>query len=113
MGGGAIGASAAAARLQMTRPTGPATDGGMRMIGTNNGGTKHGVFRAKEGALSTDFFTVLTDMNYTWKPAGNNLYEIRDIQSVWLFTLGITFVGILILLAVFRPLNQVISTKNL
>jgi len=55
--------------------------GGMRMIGTNHGGTKHGVFTAKEGALSTDFFTVLTDMNYTWKPAGNNLYEIRDRKT--------------------------------
>ncbi|MDY0009325.1 MAG: peroxidase family protein, partial [Bdellovibrionales bacterium] len=55
--------------------------GGMRVIGTNHGGTKHGVFTDKEGALSTDFFTALTDMNYTWKPAGQNLYEIRDRKT--------------------------------
>jgi len=52
--------------------------GGMRVLGTNHGGTKHGVFTDREGALSNDFFVNLTDMNYTWKPAGNNLYEIRD-----------------------------------
>lgn len=55
--------------------------GGMRVIGTNHGGTKHGVFTDKEGALSTDFFTALTDMQYTWKPAGQNLYEIRDRKT--------------------------------
>ncbi|HCS23079.1 MAG TPA: catalase-peroxidase, partial [Rhodospirillaceae bacterium] len=55
--------------------------GGLRVIGTNHGGTKHGVFTDRAGALSTDFFTALTDMNYTWKPAGNNLYEIRDRKS--------------------------------
>lgn len=55
--------------------------GGMRVIGTNHGGTKHGVFTDKEGALSTDFFTALTDMNYTWKPAGQNLYEIQGRKT--------------------------------
>lgn len=42
-----------------------------------------------------------------------NLYDIHDIQTVWLFTLGITFIGILILLAVFRPLNQINFTDYL
>jgi len=55
--------------------------GGMRVIGTNYGGTKHGVFTEREGVLTNDFFVNLTDMNYTWKPAGNNLYEIRDRKS--------------------------------
>lgn len=55
--------------------------GGMRVIGTNYGGTKHGVFTEREGALTNDFFVNLTDINYTWKPAGNNLYEIRDRKS--------------------------------
>ena len=55
--------------------------GGMRVIGTNHGGTKHGVFTENEGALTTDFFVNLTDMNYTWKPAGNNLYEICDRKT--------------------------------
>ncbi|MBU1191403.1 MAG: catalase/peroxidase HPI [Gammaproteobacteria bacterium] len=52
--------------------------GGMRVLGTNHGGTKHGMFTDKVGALTNDFFVNLTDMNNTWKPAGNNLYEVRD-----------------------------------
>jgi catalase-peroxidase len=51
--------------------------GGMRVLGTNYGGTKHGVFTDRVGVLSTDFFVNLTDMDYIWKPVGNNLYEIR------------------------------------
>ena len=51
--------------------------GGMRVLGTNHGGSKHGVFTDREGVLTNDFFVNLTDMAYTWKPAGNNLYEIR------------------------------------
>ena len=52
--------------------------GGMRVLGTNHGGSNHGVFTDKVGALTNDFFVNLTDMNYIWKPAGDNLYEIRD-----------------------------------
>jgi len=52
--------------------------GGMRVLGTNHGGSKHGVFTDNEGALSNDFFVNLTDMAYTWKPAGDNLYEIQE-----------------------------------
>ena len=55
--------------------------GGMRVLGTNHGGTRHGVFTEREGALTNDFFVNLTDMNYTWKPTGNNLYEIRDRKT--------------------------------
>jgi catalase-peroxidase len=55
--------------------------GGMRVLGTNHGGTRHGVFTDREGALTNDFFVNLTDMAYTWKPAGNNLYEIRDRKT--------------------------------
>jgi catalase-peroxidase len=55
--------------------------GGMRVLGTNHGGTSHGVFTDREGALTNDFFVNLTDMAYTWKPAGKNLYEIRDRKS--------------------------------
>ena len=51
--------------------------GGMRVLGTNYGNTKHGVFTERVGVLSNDFFVNLTDMAYTWKPVGNNLYEIR------------------------------------
>ena len=55
--------------------------GGMRVLGTNHGGTKHGVFTDNEGALTTDFFVNLCDMAYTWKPAANGTYEIRDRKS--------------------------------
>ena len=55
--------------------------GGMRVLGTNHGGTRHGVFTDREGALTNDFFVNLTDMAYTWVPAGDNLYEIRDRKS--------------------------------
>jgi catalase-peroxidase len=55
--------------------------GGMRVLGTNHGGTKHGVLTDRVGALTNDFFVNLTDMAYTWKPAGNNLYEIRDRKT--------------------------------
>jgi catalase-peroxidase len=55
--------------------------GGMRVMGTNHGGTAHGVFTDRVGALSNDFFVNLTDMAYTWKPVGRNLYEVRDRQS--------------------------------
>jgi catalase-peroxidase len=55
--------------------------GGMRVLGTNYGATKHGVFTSQEGALTNDFFVNLVDMAYTWKPAGENLYEIRDRKT--------------------------------
>jgi catalase-peroxidase len=55
--------------------------GGMRVLGTNHGDTKHGVFTDREGVLSNDFFVNLTDMRYTWRPKGNNLYEICDRKT--------------------------------
>jgi catalase-peroxidase len=55
--------------------------GGMRVLGTNHGGDKHGVFTNREGILTNDFFVNLTDMAYTWKPVGDNLYEIRDRKT--------------------------------
>lgn len=55
--------------------------GGMRVIGTNHGGSQHGVFTDKVGQLTNDFFINLTDMNNTWDPVGENAYEIRDRAS--------------------------------
>jgi len=52
--------------------------GGMRVMGTNYGGTKDGVFTNKEGVLSNDFFVNLTDMNYLWRPTGLNSYDIVE-----------------------------------
>jgi catalase-peroxidase len=55
--------------------------GGMRVLGTNHGGSRHGVFTDRVGALTNDFFVNLTDMAYTWKPAGRNLYEIVERKT--------------------------------
>ncbi|MCF5914376.1 catalase/peroxidase HPI [Aeromonas veronii] len=55
--------------------------GGMRVLGTNHGGTGHGVFTDQVGVLSNDFFVNLTDMGYQWLPKASNLYEIRDRRS--------------------------------
>ena len=55
--------------------------GGMRVLGTNHGDSKHGVFTAKEGVLSNDFFVNLTDMAYSWKPTGKNSYNIVERKS--------------------------------
>ena len=67
--------------MQLTACDMTALVGGMRVLGTNHGGTQHGVFTDRVGALTNDFFVNLTDMAYTWKPADNNLYEIRDRKS--------------------------------
>lgn len=55
--------------------------GGMRMLGTNYGGTAHGVFTDTPGVLSTDFFVNLLDMANRWQPVGRNLYHIIDRDS--------------------------------
>ncbi len=72
-------------RAQLLGLTGPEMTvlvGGMRVLGTNHGGTKHGVFTDREGALTNDFFVNLTDMGYRWQAVddkGN--YELRDRQT--------------------------------
>jgi catalase-peroxidase len=55
--------------------------GGLRVIGTNHGGSAHGVFTDRVGALTNDFFVHLTDMAYSWKPTGRNSYDIVDRAS--------------------------------
>jgi catalase-peroxidase len=55
--------------------------GGMRVLGTNFGGTKHGVLTDRVGVLSNDFFVNLTDMAYSWKPTGRNSYAIVDRKT--------------------------------
>jgi len=64
--------------MGLTAPEMTVLVGGMRVIGSNHSGSAHGVFTDKVGALTNDFFVNLTDMNNTWKPVANNLYEIRD-----------------------------------
>ncbi|MFN3607135.1 MAG: peroxidase family protein, partial [Cypionkella sp.] len=55
--------------------------GGMRVLGTNFGGSKHGQFTARVGALTTDFFATLVDMAFKWVPTGMNSYNIVDRAS--------------------------------
>jgi catalase-peroxidase len=64
--------------MGLTAPEMTVLVGGMRVLGTNHGGTKHGVWTQSEGALSNDFFVTLTDMAYVWEPAGENLYNLRN-----------------------------------
>jgi catalase-peroxidase len=52
--------------------------GGMRMLGANHGGSKHGVFTDRVGQLTNDFFVNLTDMSYSWEPAQDGVYKIHD-----------------------------------
>ena len=71
-------------RAQLLGLTGPEMTvlvGGMRAMGTNHGGSKHGVFTDREGALTNDFFVNLCDMGNTWKPVASNRYEVRDRQT--------------------------------
>ena len=55
--------------------------GGMRVLGTNFGGSKHGVFTDREGQLTNDFFVNLTDMSNSWEPMEDGTFEIRDRAS--------------------------------
>jgi len=55
--------------------------GGMRVLGTNHGGSKHGVFTDRAGVLTNDFFVHLTNMAYEWKPTGRNAYDICDRKT--------------------------------
>ena len=67
--------------MGLTAPEMTVLIGGMRVLGTNYGGAKEGVFTDNVGTLSNDFFVNLTDMNNSWKPAGSNLYNIIDRKS--------------------------------
>jgi catalase-peroxidase len=67
--------------MGLTAPEMTVLIGGMRVLGANYGSSKHGVFTQKEGVLSNDFFVNLTDMNYSWKPVANNLYNIVDRKT--------------------------------
>ncbi|WP_203289822.1 catalase/peroxidase HPI [Metabacillus sp. cB07] len=67
--------------LGLTAPEMTVLLGGMRVLGTNHGGTKHGVFTDRVGQLTNDFFVNLLDMGIEWKPAGFNQYEGRDRKT--------------------------------
>ncbi|WP_213286796.1 catalase/peroxidase HPI [Bradyrhizobium sp. sGM-13] len=72
-------------RAQLLRLTGPEMTvlvGGLRVLGANFGGSKHGVFTQKPGTLTNDFFVNLLDMGTQWQPAGSDgVYESRDRKT--------------------------------
>ena len=67
--------------MGLTAPEMTVLIGGMRVLGTNYGGTKHGAFTDKPGVLSNDFFVNLTDMKYSWKPVSDDLYNIVERKT--------------------------------
>lgn len=67
--------------MGLTAPEMTVLIGGMRVLGTNYGGSNHGMFTDKVGVLSNDFFVNLTDMKYSWRPHGDNLYYIIDRKT--------------------------------
>ena len=67
--------------LTLGAPEMTALIGGLRVLGANHGGSKHGVFTDRVGTLSTDFFANILDMGVEWKPAEDGTYEGRDRSS--------------------------------
>ena len=67
--------------MNLTAPEMTVLIGGMRVLGANYGAEGHGVFTDRVGELTNDFFVNLTDMSYTWKPAGENRYDICERAS--------------------------------
>ncbi|MBO0733699.1 MAG: catalase-peroxidase, partial [Methylocapsa sp.] len=72
-------------RAQLLTLTGPEMTvlvGGLRVLGANTGGSKHGVFTNKPGTLTNDFFVNLLDMDTQWRPAGSDgVYEGRSRKT--------------------------------
>jgi catalase-peroxidase len=71
-------------RAQLLRLTGPemtALVGGLRVLGANAGGSKHGVLTQKPGTLSNDFFVNLLDMGTVWQQSADGTYEGRDRKT--------------------------------
>ncbi|WML28653.1 catalase/peroxidase HPI [Neobacillus sp. OS1-32] len=67
--------------LNLTAPEMTVLIGGMRVLGTNYGGTGHGVFTDRVGTLTNDFFVNLLDMGVEWKPVDGGIYEGRDRKT--------------------------------
>ena len=68
--------------LRLTAPEMTVLVGGLRVLGANAGGSKHGVFTSKPGTLTNDFFVNLLDMSTEWQPAGSDGgYEGRDRKT--------------------------------
>jgi catalase-peroxidase len=71
-----------AAIMRLTGPEMTVLVGGLRVLGANAGGSKHGVFTKKVGTLTNDFFVNLLDMNTEWQaPNAEGVYEGRDRKT--------------------------------
>jgi catalase-peroxidase len=66
--------------LTLTAPELTVLVGGLRVLGANAGGSKHGEFTKRPGTLTNDFFVNLLDMSTEWKPSegAEGVYEGRD-----------------------------------
>ncbi|TIX45810.1 MAG: catalase-peroxidase, partial [Mesorhizobium sp.] len=69
--------------LTLTAPEMTVLVGGLRVLGANSGGSKHGVFTDRPGTLSNDFFVNLLSMATVWDPASGSdeIYEARDRKT--------------------------------
>lgn len=67
--------------LGLTAPEMTVLIGGLRVLGTNYGGTAHGVFTDRVGALTNDFFVNLLDMGVAWAPVGGDVFEAHDRKT--------------------------------
>ena len=69
--------------LMLTAPEMTVLVGGLRVLGANHGGSAHGVFTSRPGALTNDFFVNVLDLGTTWKAksAAQQLFEGRDRKT--------------------------------
>jgi catalase-peroxidase len=67
--------------LTLTAPEMTVLVGGLRVLGANAGGSKHGVFTKQPEKLTNDFFVNLLDMSTQWQPAGDTAYEGHDRKT--------------------------------
>ena len=69
--------------LTLTAPEMTALVGGMRVLGANHGGSKHGVFTEQPGVLTNDFFVNILDMSVAWAPSSDDegVYKAHDRKT--------------------------------
>jgi catalase-peroxidase len=67
--------------LNLTAPELTVLIGGLRVLGTNHNGSKHGVFTDRVGVLSNDFFVNLLDMSVAWAPSREGYYKAHDRKT--------------------------------
>ena len=69
--------------LSLTAPEWTALAGGLKVLGVNYDGSKHGLFTDRPGVLTNDFFRVLTSMAYEWKPQNGRetMFDLDDRKT--------------------------------